>query len=387
MPLPQRPSHRPAPSRARQAPAPALKGQARRLARQPRAKAVVVMLVACGLLSACGTRWWPRQASTEVPFVRAAAATPAPAATAPVAPAAPLAPATPAVTAPVPPAAPSATPVMKPVDMSITRQGYKEELVAVTASQHLVRFKASLAARLILRQRLSGLPDGETVADVDYRVAKGVLFGVSNLGRVLTIDPWTARVTFVSEGTPAISWGGQRAAIDFNPAVDRIRVVTSGGMNLRMHPDTGKLIDSNPNEGGVQTDRRLAYVNGDTNAGRLAEVTAVGYTYNKDNEKITTLFGIDRAQGTLVRHGSVEGQQPFVSPDTGELRTVGALGLGPLVDVSMDISDLRYLALAAVRTQAEPRSMLYDIDLRNGQPRRLGVIGDGEPVLGLAIVP
>jgi Domain of unknown function (DUF4394) len=370
MPLPQRPSRRPAPARARQAPSQPLKGQERRLARQPRAKAVVVMLVACGLLSACGTRWWPRQASTDVPFVRTA-----------------VAPAAPAVTAPVPPAVPSAMPVMTQVDMSITRQGYKEELVAVTASQHLVRFSASYPARLSLRQRLSGLPDGETVADVDYRVAKGVLFGVSNQGRVITIDPWTARVTVVSESTPAISWGGQRAAIDFNPAVDRIRVVTSGGMNLRMHPDTGKLIDSNPNEGGVQIDRRLAYVAGDVNAGRLAEVTAVGYTYNKDNEKVTTLFGIDRAQGTLVRHGSLEGQQPFVSPDTGELRTVGALGLGPLVDVSMDISDLRYLALAAVRTQAEPRSVLYDIDLRNGQPRRLGVIGDGEPVLGLAIVP
>jgi hypothetical protein len=349
MPLPQRPSRRPSPSRSRQAPAQPLKGQERRLARQPRVKAVVVMLVACGLLSACGTRWWPRKDKTSEPV--------------------------------------AASTVAKPVDMSIQRNVYKEELVAVTASQHLVRFMASFPERLTLRQRLTGLPEGETVADVDYRVARGVLYGATNLGRVVTIDPWTAKVSIVSTSTPTISWGGQRAGIDFNPAVDRIRVVTSGGMNLRMHPDTGKLIDSNPNEGGVQIDKGLAYVAGDVNAGKSPEVTGVAYTYNKDNEKITTLFGIDRAQGALVRHGSVEGEQPFVSPDTGELRTVGALGLGTLIDVSMDISDLRYLALAAVRTKNEPRSVLYDVDLRSAQTRRLGLIGDGEPVLGVAIAP
>jgi len=352
MPLPQRPSRRPSPSRSRQAPAQPLKGQERRLARQPRVKAVVVMLVACGLLSACGTRWWPRKDKTSEPV--------------------------------------AASTVAKPVDMSIQRNVYKEELVAVTASQHLVRFMASFPERLTLRQRLTGLPEGETVADVDYRVARGVLYGATNLGRVVTIDPWTAKVSIVSTSTPTISWGGQRQVAqvrDFNPAVDRIRVVTSGGMNLRMHPDTGKLIDSNPNEGGVQIDKGLAYVAGDVNAGKSPEVTGVAYTYNKDNEKITTLFGIDRAQGALVRHGSVEGEQPFVSPDTGELRTVGALGLGTLIDVSMDISDLRYLALAAVRTKNEPRSVLYDVDLRSAQTRRLGLIGDGEPVLGVAIAP
>jgi hypothetical protein len=102
---------------------------------------------------------------------------------------------------------------------------------------------------------------------------------------------------------------------------------------------------------------------------------------------VTTLFGIDRARGVLVRQGSVEGMQPFVSPDGGQLNTVGALGLGPLLDVTFDIADLRYLGLAAVRTLAEPRSVLVDVNLQTGAATRLGVIGDGEPVIGLAIVP
>jgi hypothetical protein len=316
----------------------------------------VTVVVACSTLSACGTRFWAKtKTAAPAPAVAADAGKPAPSSTAP----------------------------------SFQGGGapYKEELVALTADQQLVRFVASYPARLTLRQRLTGLPDGDAVADIDYRVARGVLYGITQQGRVVTIDPWTAKVTVVSTSLPAVSWGGQRVGMDFNPSVDRIRVVSAGGMNLRLHPDTGAVIDSQPQEPGLQTDKPLAYVSGDPNAGKAPEVTAVAYTYNKDNEKITTLFGIDRTQGVLVRHGSVEGVQPFVSPDSGRLSTVGALGLGKLLDVTFDISDLRYLGLAAVRTQAEPRSVLVDVNLQTGAATALGVIGDGEPVIGLAIVP
>lgn len=264
---------------------------------------------------------------------------------------------------------------------------YKEELVGLTADQHLVRFMAAHPARLTLRQRLTGVPDGDAVADIDYRVARGVLFGVTQQGRVVTIDPWTAKVTVVSATGPGVSWGGQRVGMDFNPSVDRIRIVSAQGLNLRCHPDTGAVIDSQPKEPGLQIDKPLAYLSGDTHAGKTPDVTAVAYTYNKDNEKITTLMGIDRAQGTLVRHGSIEGVQPFVSPDSGQLSTVGSLGVGRLLDVAFDISDLRYLGLAAVRTTTEPRAVLVDVNLQTGVAKRLGVIGDGAPLIGLAIVP
>jgi hypothetical protein len=316
-----------------------------------RGSTVLAVLAACSLLGACGsTQFWSRAKPAAEPAL------------------------VPAATAKAKPAAATST-------------GHTEDLVAITASQHLIRFTAAYPRRLTLRQRLTGLPEGERVADIDYRVARGVLYGVTSAGRVVTIDPWTAQVTVISASLPPISWGGQRAGMDFNPSVDRIRIVTSGGMNLRLHPDTGAVIDSKPNEPGLQIDKPLAYVAGDPNAGKAPEVTAVAYTYNTDNEKITTLYGIDRARGVLVRHGSVEGVQPLVSPDTGQLSTVGSLGLGRLEDVTFDISDLRYLGLAAVRTQAEPRSVLVDVDLQTGEARTLGVIGEGEPVLGLAIVP
>jgi hypothetical protein len=321
-----------------------------------RCSLAIAVAVASSLLGACGTRFWPTsKANAPVRPVAADAGQAAPSAAAP--------------------------------NFQGGGAPYKEELLALTADQHLIRFMASYPARLTLRQRLTGLPDGDAVADIDFRVARGVLFGITQQGRVVTIDPWTAKVSVVSASLPVLSWGGQRVGMDFNPSVDRIRIVSAGGMNLRLHPDTGSVIDSQPKEPGLQTDKPLAYLSGDANAGRAPEVTAVAYTYNKDNEKITTLFGIDRAQGVLVRHGSVEGAQPFVSPDSGQLSTVGALGLGKLVDVTFDIADLRHLGLAAVRTSAEPRSVLVDVNLQTGAAKALGVIGDGEPVIGLAIVP
>jgi hypothetical protein len=64
--------------------------------------------------------------------------------------------------------------------------------------------------------------------------------------------------------------------------------------------------------------------------------------------------------------GSREGETPVVSPNTGQLRTVGSLGLGPLTDASMDISDVNNTALAAVRTAGNPKTQLHLIDLNTG---------------------
>ena len=85
--------------------------------------------------------------------------------------------------------------------------------------------------------------------------------------------------------------------------------------------------------------------------------------------------------------GSREGETPVVSPNTGQLRTVGSLGLGPLTDASMDISDVNNTALAAVRTAGNPKTQLHLIDLNTGKATLLGVVADGSPLVGMAIEP
>jgi hypothetical protein len=37
--------------------------------------------------------------------------------------------------------------------------------------------------------------------------------------------------------------------IDFNPVVDRIRIMSDAGQNLRVHPDTGAVVADSPRDG------------------------------------------------------------------------------------------------------------------------------------------
>lgn len=188
-------------------------------------------------------------------------------------------------------------------------------------------------------------------------------------------------------GTPPVALKGSAFGVDFNPAADRVRVVSNLGQNLRLHPDTGAQVDGENLRPGLQSDPYLRYAWSDVNHARAPEVVAAAYTYNPNDGKLTTNYAIDRALGVLVMQGSREGETPVVSPNTGQLRTVGSLGLGPLTDASMDISDVNNTALAAVRTAGNPKTQLHLIDLNTGKATLLGVVADGSPLVGMAIEP
>jgi len=250
-----------------------------------------------------------------------------------------------------------------------------ETVVAVTDAAELITFNAGQPQRVLERKPLQGLAAGDTLVGIDYRVARGVVFALSAGGRLYTLDTASGRLSPVGSGQPVALVAGA-AGVDFNPAADRLRVVGAGGQNLRLHPDTGAV---------AATDPALAYVPGDVRAGQAPQVVAAAYTYNQTDPKLTTNYAIDRAAGTLVTQGTVEGVVPAVSPNTGLLRTVGPLGTGPVDDAAFDISDLRNVPLAALRQGG--RTRLYLLDLASGQARVLGTVGDGRPLWGLAIAP
>jgi hypothetical protein len=212
-----------------------------------------------------------------------------------------------------------------------------------------------------------------------------VMFGLSDKGRLYTINTGTGVSTVV--GTTPITGLVGTIGFDFNPAADRIRVVTSSGQSLRIHPDTGAQGDFDPATDGVQQDGRLKFVQGDVNFGKQPEVVAAAYTYNKTNDKLTTNFAIDRSLGALLMQGSQEDVVPAVSPNLGGLTTIGSLGVGALMDASFDISDVGNIGLAALRFAGPNATRLYKIDLKTGKATPLGVLGTGEAVEGFAIEP
>lgn len=272
-----------------------------------------------------------------------------------------------------PPAKPAATP---------------DTLWGVTDHGVLVRFSAAQPEVIGWQTPLVGLAAGDALVGIDFRVAKGVLFALARSGKLYTVDTTTGALGAVGAPAPlAVPLRGTRWGVDFNPVADRIRVVSDEGQNLRLHPETGVVIDSDPTADGVQPDPDLRYATGDRQAGQRPQLVSAGYTYNTRDDKLTTNFAIDARLGTLVTQGSLEGEVPVESPNLGVLRTVGELGTGPLLDAGFDISDVRNTAWLAARTVAEPRTTLYRVDLSTGAARRLGVLGNGQALLGLAIEP
>lgn len=263
----------------------------------------------------------------------------------------------------------------------------KESIYAVTTANSLIRFNAGQPQRVLGTVSISGLASGETLLGIDYRVARGVLFGIGSSGRLYTIDAKSGAATAVGSAPIAIAPAGREFGFDFNPVVDRIRFVSDTGQNMRLHPDTGAVVDANADMPGLQIDGPLAYSAGDGNAGKTPRVMAAAYTYNKTNEKITTNFAIDGAAGTLVTQGTREGVTPGVSPNTGQLFTVGPLNVGPMERVSFDIADVNNAAFAAITSPGAGASRLYLISLDNGAATLMGTIGGGQAVRGIAIEP
>lgn len=263
----------------------------------------------------------------------------------------------------------------------------RELVVAVTASHELITFQAGQPDRILERRPVTGLPAGERLVGIDFRVARGVLYALSQAGRLYTLDIPTGALRAVGPGPAVVGLRGRAFGFDFNPVADRIRVVSNTGQNLRLHPDTGAAVDGDPAVDGVQPDPALRYAWSDVHAGRAPDIAGAAYTYNTQDSKITTNYAIDRALGVLVMQGSREGATPVVSPNTGQLRTVGSLGLPPLLDVAFDISDVGNTALIAVRTTVDSQTHLHLVDLRTGATRPLGKVGEGAPLVGMAIEP
>ncbi|MDQ3404680.1 MAG: DUF4394 domain-containing protein, partial [Actinomycetota bacterium] len=140
------------------------------------------------------------------------------------------------------------------------------DLLVLSTSGVLTTHDADSPRRIKERTRITGLARGDYLIGIDVRPATGVLYAMSAKGRLYTVNADSGRATAV--GTPT-ALNGRAIGFDFNPTVDRIRLVTSQGQNLRLVPDTGAL---------AATDGPLAYAGTDPAAGSTPRVAAAGYT-------------------------------------------------------------------------------------------------------------
>lgn len=202
---------------------------------------------------------------------------------------------------------------------------------------------------------ISGLQGGETILSIDYRPATGQLYGLGSSSRLYIINENSGVATALgsSSFTPGIEGG--IASLDFNPTVDRIRLVSESGQNLRLHPETGSV---------VATDGRI-------NGGINPKIGAVAYTNSVSGATSTTLFDIDLNQNKLYK------QNP---PNDGGLEEVGDLGVDLEGNVDMDINPDNTLALVVARNQNESR--LYALDLNTGKANWVGIFS--QPIFSIS---
>ena len=154
----------------------------------------------------------------------------------------------------------------------------------LTSSNEIVRFSSGNTTADQEVVMMTGMQPGEQILAIDFRPSTGQLYGVSNQSRLYAINPLTGRSSAISATpfTPAIN--GNLVGFDFNPTVDRIRLVTENEQNLRLHPETGMV----------------AVIDGDINPGDK-NIAAAAYTNSFAGATTTTLYTIDFAERKLYK--------------------------------------------------------------------------------------
>jgi hypothetical protein len=251
------------------------------------------------------------------------------------------------------------------------------ELIYGIANQgvatNLIRFDSSAPAILQAANFVSGLQPNETIVGLDFRPATGQLYGLGSTSRLYTINTSTGFAAPVSGSsfTPALN--GFSFGFDFNPNIDRIRVVSETNSNIVL----------NPNGAFQAAGTDVFYAAGDLNVGVDPNIVHSAYDKNlplaSPPNPASQLFGIDTNLDILVRQAN----------SAGTLNTVGPLGLG--VDVAaaggFDISSATGTAYAALLPAGGSVSSLYRINLATGAATNLGVIDGGLVVTAMAIAP
>ena len=114
-----------------------------------------------------------------------------------------------------------------------------EAFYGLTQGNVLVSFQSDDVADLEAQRAVQGLPAGEQLIGLDIRPATGQLYALGVSSRLYVLDPRTARARAIGPGPFSPALAGTAFSFDFNPTVDRIRVVSDADQNLRLNPDDG----------------------------------------------------------------------------------------------------------------------------------------------------
>lgn len=258
------------------------------------------------------------------------------------------------------------------------------EAVALTKSGRLLCLDVRNPGKARSLGKVDNLDAGTTLVGIDFRPENGKLYGLGSNGAIYTVNAGNADATKVATGLKnasgggAVTLSGSSFGVDFNPSVDRLRVISDTGQNLRINVADGV---TNIDTGLTNPPTPPATPPGPSAAG----VTGAAYTNNDKVAKTTTgttLFDIDSTLDRVAIQSPANG---------GTLAPTGGLGRNVDPDSGFDIySTVRggvakqNVAYAALSNGS--RSALYKVDLLDGSLRSLGQFAKNRgEIIGLAL--
>ena len=244
---------------------------------------------------------------------------------------------------------------------TIQAQSIAYGLTTTQGVQQLVRFSTGAPGAVATLGAT-----GVTLTGIDFRPATNELYGYDG-DKLYKVNLTTGAATLAFDVGNATG----NVGMDFNPTVDRIRIVSASGTNFRL----------NPLDGSTTVDGAYTFAMGDVNFGRVPSFSAVAYT-NSDIDPATgtTLYGIDPTLGQLIR---------IATPNGGAINTVGSLGIGDIESITgFDIITVNGINTAyfAVMSAGSAMSQLYTVNLETGAASLVGNVG-GRALEGLALTP
>ncbi|MFC8278419.1 DUF4394 domain-containing protein [Streptomyces sp. NPDC057271] len=241
--------------------------------------------------------------------------------------------------------------------------------IGLTGDQRLVEFDVHKPSKTWSLGRISGLSGDTEVVGIDFRVQNEKLYGVGDKGGIYTLDTANAKAVKVSQLTVALA--GTTFGVDFNPAANRLRVISDTGQNLRHNIDDAAAPLTTTVDGTL--------TNPTTPPSTAMGVTGAAYTNNDLNAATsTTLFDLD----TMADRISL--QSPA---NAGTLAPTGSLGVDAGRDAGFDIhydpaKGMNH-GFAAIGTSGAYR--LYAVDLLTGKVTGKGAFPAKYQVTDLAL--
>lgn len=239
--------------------------------------------------------------------------------------------------------------------INLPLSGPDQNFYVLADNNTLIGYNAKNIKTSSSKVTITGIGNTEKLLSIDFRPATGDLYAISDASKLYIINITTGAARAISKApfTPAIS--GTTVSMDFNPTLDKIRLVTNTGQNLNINPETGTVATVDAN------------ISGGT-------IMGIAYTNSVAGATTTDLYDIDPIAKVLYK------QDP---PNNGTLVKVFDLGRDIGDKVSLDISPNNKNILMA--SKLNDTLKLFSIDLEKKTTKLSGIFLNVSSIQGIAI--